>query len=111
MSEHKRDPSLGKRHLKNFILLGIPFALAWVAAFYALRHQRIDWFITFFVAGLGIAIVGLLRQERLFRNYRCPQCGTRLPESPRKDRKPIEFFCSRCDIIWDSGFIESDNGG
>src|SRR5262245_49973156 len=68
MSEHKRDPSLGKRHLKNFILLGIPFALACIAALYALRHQRIDWFITFFIAGLGIAIVGLVRQERLFRN-------------------------------------------
>jgi hypothetical protein len=111
MPVRKKDPSLGRRHLKNFVVLGVPFTLAFLAAIYAHRQQRTDWFITAFVVGFVVALIGLVRQERLFRRYRCPQCGARLSESPRKNGQPIEFFCQHCDIIWDSGFIESEVSG
>jgi hypothetical protein len=111
MPVHKKDTSLGRRHLKNFVVFGVPFALACMAAIFAHRHQRTDWFIAAFVVGFVIALIGLIRQERLFRRYRCPQCGSRLVECPRKNGQPIEFFCQHCDIIWDSGFTESDVSG
>ena len=111
MAVRKKDPSLEKRHLKNFLVFGVPFAAAFLVAIHAHRHQRTDWFIAAVVVGFVIALVGLVRQERLFRRYHCPQCRARLLEAPRKEGQPIEFFCSHCDIIWDSGFVESDGGG
>src|SRR4051794_8265220 len=111
MTVRKKDPSLGRRHFKNFALLGVPFTFIFLAAIYAHRHQRMEWFIGLLAVGLIIALIGLVRQTRLFTRYRCPQCGAALPESTRKNGQPIEFFCGRCDVIWDSGFIESEVSG
>lgn len=41
------------------------------------------------------------------RRFRCPQCGAQLPV-PMKHKasicQPLEYFCSDCDIIWETGF-------
>ena len=109
MTVRKRDNLIGKRHLRNFLFLGAPFAAAFLTALYAHQHGRMGWFIRAFVVGCGIALVGLIRQEKLFRRYACPDCGNRLERPSLKPGEPLEYFCSRCDVIWETGFFEAND--
>jgi len=109
MPARKQDRLVVRRHLRNVLFLGAPFVLAVVVALYALRHDRMDWFLAALVAGIAIAGLGLLRQESLFKQYRCPDCGDRLPNPPRKPGERLEYLCSRCDVIWETGFSESSD--
>ena len=109
MPTRKQDCTVVRRHLRNFLFLGAPFVGAFLAAIYAHRHGRMDWLIAAFVVAFAIALVGLIRQERLFRHYRCPDCGDRLANPPRKPGERIEYLCSRCDVIWETGFSEEND--
>ena len=84
MPTRKQDLMVGRRHLWNFLFLGAPFLGAFLVAIYAHQRGRMDWLIAAFVVGFAIALFGLIRQERLFRQYRCPDCGDRLANPPRK---------------------------
>jgi hypothetical protein len=106
MPTRKQDRMLGRRHLRNFLFLGAPFAGAFLAAIYAHQQGRTDWLIAAGVVGLAIALFGLIRQESLFRRYSCPDCGDRLANPPRNPGERIEYLCSRCDVIWETGFSE-----
>jgi hypothetical protein len=109
MAVRKKDPSLQGRQRKNFLMLGGPFAILVLLGVFFCRTLT-SWFLVF-VAAAAVGLTGFLREVKLFRRYRCPQCGARLPECPRQDGQPIEFFCQDCDVIWDSGFIESEVSG
>jgi hypothetical protein len=109
MPTHKQDRLIWKLHLRNFLFLGAPFVGVLLLAMYAHRHGRMDWLIAALVVAFAIALVGLIRQERLFRQYRCPDCGDRLGNPPRKPGERIEYLCSRCDVIWETGFSEESD--
>jgi hypothetical protein len=111
MPVRKNDPSVAIRHFTDCLVLGVPFVLAIAAVIYGARQGRGDLSLAGMVLGIVLGIVGLIRQQRRFRRYDCPQCGARLPKS--RGKKSIEFFCPDCDIIWDSGFVHSsdDAGG
>ncbi len=107
MTVRKTDPRLRRRYFWNFLLLGLPFAAAFIAGVAAHLQGRIDWFIAFFVVGMVIVLIGVLRQERLFRRYHCGDCGAALEYKRREPGERIEYYCPHCDTIWDSGFSES----
>lgn len=109
MTIRKRDTMIGKRHFWNFLLFGVPFAAAFLFVIYADRHDRIDWCVAAFAVGLGVGLVGLIRQERLFRRYCCPDCGGRLENPSRRPGEAIDYVCPRCDVIWETGFFESSD--
>lgn len=109
MTIRKRDTMIGKRYLRNFLLFGVPFAAAFLFGIHAHRHDRIDWFLAALAVCLGVGLVGLIRQERLFRRYCCPDCGGRLENPSRRPGEAIEYVCPRCDVIWETGFFESSD--
>jgi hypothetical protein len=107
----KQDRSLMKRHFRDMLLLGVPFGLIIIGMVCGLRwFDSMPVFIGGFVLGVPLAIVGLVRQERRFRRFRCPTCGTMLQRSgPGERGAPIRFTCTACDTEWDTGFCEGSD--
>jgi hypothetical protein len=98
----KHDKTLRRRHFGITTLLALPlficFAVGWMTPY-------------FWPAAIGfgvVALVGLIIQERRFRRYHCPDCGALLPYTPAAPGSRIEYFCQRCDIVWDSSFVEPE---
>src|SRR5262249_14550043 len=106
MPAHKTDRSFRRRHFVNFIVFGVPFVLVCLFAIYAYRQGRSDWFVGACIIGGMVGVIGLVRQERQSSRYRCPQCGALLPYSPQGEEKRIQFYCSHCDTVWDTGMLE-----
>ena len=100
---------IGKRYQWNSLFLGVPFVAALLVAFYAHQHGRMDWFVAGWAVGFGLGLIGLVRQERLFRRYTCPDCRGRLENPSRRPGEPVEYLCPRCDVIWETGFFESSD--
>jgi hypothetical protein len=59
----------------------------------------------FAAAPITTAILGCYLLHRLYRRYRCPQCGTKAnPEPVRAElRYEHRFYCKQCDIVWQTG--------
>src|SRR5688500_4040949 len=102
----KQDRTLRKRHFRDMLLLGIPFAVALLCAFAGVWWlESIPGFFCAFGVGAVLGIVGVVRQERRFRRFPCPTCGTVLDRSDAgEDGRPIVFECKPCDTVWDTGF-------
>jgi hypothetical protein len=102
MPVRKYDKSLKRRHLVSTTLFAIPFLICFAYA----------WTTSHFwpgAIGCGVtALVGLIVQELRFRRYHCPDCGALLPYRPAAPGARIEYVCSRCDVTWDSGFVEPE---
>ena len=103
MTVRKRDPRLVRRHLIVTTIFAVPFLLCFASVW------RYGWsWLTFTIASV-IAMVGLVLQELRFRRYRCPDCGSVLPYIAGARGARIEYVCARCDVIWNSGFIDSSD--
>ncbi len=102
MPTRKKDLRLRRRHYGVTTLLALPFLVCFALA-WSTSH--------FWPSAIGcgvIAVVGLILQERRFRRYHCPDCGALLPYTPAAPGARIEYVCPRCDVIWDSGFMEPE---
>jgi hypothetical protein len=97
MPKRKQDARLRKRRFGITTLFAVAFlicvALAWSTPL-------------FWLAAMGCGVIILVRlvfQEFRVRRYRCPDCGALLPYASAAPYARIEYFCSRCDVTWDSG--------
>jgi predicted RNA-binding Zn-ribbon protein involved in translation (DUF1610 family) len=59
---------------------------------------------------VGSALVIMIIQAVRARSFHCPKCGQHIPVRYRdsgpnwdKGRYRVQFVCSHCDIIWDTG--------
>ncbi len=100
----------GKRYLLQNLILFVPLAALFVVAWS--RWDKFDmvfWLcIILFVAGV---LAALIWERRRLRNFTCPKCGTIIQEPTIKHRQaedPINYYCSRCDIEWETGLFEAD---
>ena len=109
MPTRKLDPAIHEHHHRDLVRFGIPFCIIFLLAIFAHQSEYIAWFVVLVVVDLAIALLAVVRHQRLFRRYHCPDCGRRLQPPSRESGKPIEFYCSECDVIWDSGFVESSD--
>jgi hypothetical protein len=103
MPVRKRDASLSRRYYWNFAALGVPFAGCLVLGWsdYGPKPQL----RALPIAGAFVfAAIGLVRQELLFRRYRCPTCNRRLQQVSHSSGEPIEYVCEHCDTLWETGF-------
>ena len=68
------------------------------------------WLATaFFLAWIAVWII---LDAVMLRAYRCPSCGRRTEASAILDRRagdPIRYYCSQCDIEWDTGLREASD--
>jgi DNA-directed RNA polymerase subunit RPC12/RpoP len=97
MPKRKQDERLRERHFGMTTLFTLAFLICFA---FAWRTPSL-W-----LAAIGcgaIVLAGLVFQELRFRRYHCPDCGALLPYTPAAPHARIEYFCSRCDVIWDSG--------
>jgi hypothetical protein len=103
MPTRKTDRIIQTHHSRNLVRFGIPFVVALGLGAYACQQGERGWFVAAFLVAAIIGLVGLFRQGNLFTNYRCPDCGGPLPRQPLKEDEKIEFYCSKCDVLWDTG--------
>ncbi len=59
---------------------------------------------------VGSAVLMMIIQTLRARRFRCPNCAQIIPvryldrgQSYDKGRYRVQFVCSRCDIVWDTG--------
>ncbi len=59
---------------------------------------------------VGSALAMFIIQAVRARSFHCPKCGQHIPVRYRdsgptwgRGRYRVQFLCSRCDIIWDTG--------
>jgi hypothetical protein len=67
---------------------------------------------TFILAAVGFLacfILGIWLDILRLRRFRCPECHAHLPSQLRKPGERLQYFCARCDAIWDTGLIESED--
>ena len=103
MPVRKRDASLSRRYFWNFVVLGVPFAGCLVLGWsdYGPKPQL----RVLAIAGAVVLwAIGLVRQELLFRRYRCPNCNRLLQQASNAPGAPIEYVCQHCDTLWETGF-------
>ncbi len=62
------------------------------------------------VAWFVVLIVGVVQMGKVSTGYKCPQCGTPLPQLPAEKATDYEhrFLCKQCDVLWVTGVHEGD---
>ena len=108
MAELKKYKRFGLRYLLANIVLFIPLVILFVIAWS--RWEKMDavfWIsVTLFIIGV---IIGLVWDIVRLRNFHCPKCGKLITDPKEKERKegePINYYCSECDIEWETGLIK-----
>jgi hypothetical protein len=67
------------------------------------------WWATGMAAAVTVAVVVTIRR---MRSFRCPSCGVSIPASVETHDKagaPIDYYCTKCDIRWETGLRTSDD--
>jgi DNA-directed RNA polymerase subunit RPC12/RpoP len=96
MPARKQDKRLRERHFGMTTLFALPFLVCFAFAW----SRPSLWPVA--IGCSAIVLAGLVFQELRLRRYHCPDCGALLPYTPAAPYARIEYFCSQCDVIWDS---------
>jgi len=109
MTLQREDRRFKRRYvLRNTVLLVPPVC---AASFVWLN--RVDGGLATWLAAGGFVVwiaFWIILDRRMFQSYCCPSCGQSIKEPTvvaRKGGDPIRFYCSSCDIEWDTGLRES----
>ncbi len=106
MSVVKKTPKVFREQLLMTLLCGVPLlgCLAYVSLMedmHAVVHP-----VYVMLAVCPVMITGLWLQNRRWTRFNCPDCGQLLERSLKHDGEPLTFYCDKCDVIWDTGFID-----
>jgi predicted RNA-binding Zn-ribbon protein involved in translation (DUF1610 family) len=100
----------GIRYLLQNLILFVPLAALFVVAWS--RRNTLDAVfcicVTLFAAGVSAALIWEMRR---LRNFTCPKCGTVIEGPTIKHRQaedPVNYYCPKCDIEWETGLLEPD---
>lgn len=102
----KQDPSVRRRHLRDVLVLGLPFAGAMVL--WAAAGSGV-WFWLAVALAVALGLTGLVRQERRLRFHRCPSCGAALRRERGAPGAFVTFHCRACETEWDTGLREASD--
>lgn len=103
MPRYRKTAALSRAQLSSFVVLGL-FPLAIAIWCFLTDRLSLPWLAAFILPFLA---VGFFLQQRRWEHFRCPQCQQPLHRELTKDNSPHTFTCEQCDIIWDTGFIDS----
>lgn len=110
MIQFRRDAAFGKRYLLGNLVYFLPGAVAFFFAIKNFSEFNLVFgisttvFVVCVVVGIGIEIYRL-------KTYRCPECGSRIRKQLIKNDDRICYYCSRCDIEWDTTLRVPDISG
>ncbi len=101
MAQIRKDSKFGRRYMLGNLFYFIPG----VIAFYFIWKNVREFNLTC-IASIGVflscIIVGIWMDIFRFRTYRCPECNHRIPKRQIDDNRKIYYYCSNCDIQWDT---------
>jgi hypothetical protein len=109
MTPTKPDRRFKKRYVLRTAILVVPPLVAFVfiwrdgGRFGSALWPAAVFFVAWVLAWIGLDAV-------ILRRYSCPSCGQRIAHPTILSRKagdPIHYYCSKCDIEWDTGLRES----
>lgn len=93
--------------IQNIILL-IPLVLLFWFAWANVEQMNIFFWVS--AALFILAVVSWMVWDRQrFKNFHCPECGMHILEptlKARKENDPVNYYCSKCDIEWETGLIQ-----
>lgn len=89
----------------------LPFVGVFIFLWWRISRGRLDmWFCSAVIVFVAGAIFGLWWQNYRARHMKCPQCKSDLVRTERvAPGQPINFVCSRCDVVWVTGLSEADD--
>lgn len=88
-----------------------PAVTSFVAFLMMLRISEANgwWWAAGFGAALIAAVAATIWQ---MNNFHCPDCKQHIPTSVNtagRSGVPINFYCSRCDVLWEAGLSMGDD--
>jgi predicted RNA-binding Zn-ribbon protein involved in translation (DUF1610 family) len=111
MKTLRRDHRFTRRYILRSAILVVPPLVAGVLVWRAWdRSDSAIWLAAIFF--LAWIVVWIISDAVMFRTYRCPSCGQRIRHPTIRSRgagDPIRYYCSKCDIEWDTGLRESSD--
>jgi len=57
-------------------------------------------FSSLFIFGFS----GQYLEKRIIQNFRCPECGSRLPNYQLDNRQCVSYFCKKCNIKFETKY-------
>lgn len=115
MQTHQIIPGFKRRMLllkAGYIIPGICFfVLAYVWTESPASTSAWQWWLGVFGC-LVCVCLGAVLELRKFRVFECPSCGHLSKRSDAYEghrRARIVFHCTHCDVLWHTGFFESDS--
>lgn len=101
MTTIKKTTRYWKNHLIFFLITAAPFVIAFI---YVFVTKRISLPL---IAGMAVyALCCLVWQQWRGNRFKCPDCGNIIKQPTiikPKAGDPINFYCERCDIEWETG--------
>jgi predicted RNA-binding Zn-ribbon protein involved in translation (DUF1610 family) len=98
----------GNQYIKKEIFIIIPILLLFVLlAFSSTNNPLIKW--TLVALLLLVSTIGTIWQTKRLKTFVCPNCKNKISEPTikyRKENDPINYYCSNCDIEWETGLTE-----
>jgi hypothetical protein len=96
----------------KYILHNIPFviilAILFFIAWFNWEKNDFIFFASIILFTVG-AITRPIWDKKGLKNIHCPKCNNLISEptiTMRKENDPINYFCSQCDIEWETGLVE-----
>ena len=111
MAQRRNDRTYAARLQFLNLLYLLPgmacFGLVWTYA----ADPDVVFYITIF-GFLSCILIGMFIDFIRHTSYKCPECGQKIAEPIRKNRRegdPIIFLCQACEIEWDICLTARDN--
>lgn len=109
MPQTRKVEGFGGRYLLVNLAYVIPMGLClW---FMTRSFSSSTFGVAFIFALVGFfacLFLGIYLDVVRLRRFRCPQCHAQLPWKPWKPGERLQYFCAKCDTIWDTGLIKDD---
>jgi len=98
----------GDHYIKKEIFIIVPIVLLFIiVALFKLENPIIRYSIVLLI--ILIAMFGTTWQKVRLKKFVCPNCKKNISEPTIKYRSegdPINYYCSYCDIEWETGLSE-----
>ena len=110
MPQRHKLEGFGRRYLLVNLAYFLP-ACVWLwLTWRSFAHSSFGPEFYISLAGfLACIVFGMWLDVFRLRRFRCLECGTHLPFQPKKPGEPLNYHCSKCDIIWETDLHQPED--